>query len=108
MAMGRDYAPNKQERNTMIYKIELFTLKYERHTLKEKKQVATVFLSDYSLDGRFDDMARVACQKAGIRADSFSCDGLQSCRDRYHPDDDLPPSWRHLPGKWEPVMAGSI
>ena len=90
----------------MTYRIELFILKYERHTLKEKKQVATVFLSDYS--GKFDDLPRLACQKAGVRADAFTCDGFQSCRDRYHPDHDLPPSWRHRPGKWEPVMAGSV
>ena len=92
----------------MIYKVELFTLKYERHTLKEKKQVGTVFLSDYSLGGKFDDLPRLACRKAGVSADSFHAVGFQSCRDRYYPDNDLPISWRHLPGKWEPVMAGSV
>lgn len=92
----------------MTYKIELYALKYERHTLKEKRLVGLVYLSDYSINGRYDDMGRLACHKAGIQADSFSCDGLQSCRDIYHDDSSLPPSWRHKPGIWQPVMAGSI
>lgn len=92
----------------MIYKVELFTLKYERHTLKEKKQVGTVFVTDHTLGGALDDIGRIAMLRAGISADAFRADGMQSCRDRYFPDDDLPFNWRHKPGKWEPVISGSI
>ena len=92
----------------MIYRVELYTLKYERHALKEKKLVGRVFLTEHSLHGGIDDLGRSACIRAGVSAQSFSADGFQSCTDRYHPDHDLPPSWRHKPGKWEPVAAGSI
>jgi hypothetical protein len=90
----------------MIYKVELYTLKYERHTLKEKKLVATVYLTDYTLGGGIDDLGRVARMRAGVSADAFRADGMKSCYEET--DFDLPYSWRHHPGKWEPVMSGSI
>ncbi len=98
----------KQPKKPMIYKVELYTLRYERHTLKEKKHVATTFVTEHTLGCGIDDLGRIAMRRAGVSAHAFSADGMQSCRDRYFPDDDLPPSWRHKPGKWEPVMSGSI
>ncbi len=92
----------------MTYRVQLYCLKYERHTLKEKALVGTVYLTDYSLGNRgIDDIGRMACRKAGIDANNFSVDGFQSCYDRQH-DFSLPPSWQHKPGKWEPVCSGSV
>lgn len=92
----------------MTYRVELYKLTYERHTLKEKKHVATTFVTDYTLGSGIDDLGRMARLRAGVSADAFSADGLQSCSDRYFPDDCLPYNWRHHPGKWEPVISGSI
>jgi hypothetical protein len=92
----------------MTYKVELYALRYERHTLKEKKLVGVSFVTDYTLNRGIDDIGRIANYRAGVQATHFSASGLQSCRDRYHSDFCLPPSWQHKPGKWEPVASGTI
>ncbi len=92
----------------MTYRIQLFKLTYERQTLKSKEPVGRVFLTDHTLNGSLDDVGRIAVMRAGVSANAFHCDGYQSCRDVYHDDTDLPASMRHMPGKWEPVISGSI